>query len=387
MSSKRNLQISVALFFLTLSIITQPFSVKSQNPEPSSKQTPVTQWRPNQVPYGKFVGSKVCAECHSDKVKTQIRTPMGKALFLGADNEIFRVHKNLTFRNGKYTYQIISEGDKSTYTVSDGINSVSLPIHYSFGSGEAGQTYVLQHKNRFYESRLSFYSDIRGLDLTMGHFPAPPATLDEAVGREIGSEETRSCFGCHTTGAVSGRKFQLDQFMEGVTCEACHGPGEKHVAAVNAGAEGQKLIFNPDRLDTEGLSNFCGACHRTWEQVVSMGLRGIVNVRFQPYRLTNSKCYDTEDKRISCTACHDPHEDRKHEVAYYDAKCTACHNPKTRPAKTGFLQTSKRVALPCPVSKNRCTSCHMPKYEMPGSHFKFTDHQIRVVKQGEPYPN
>ncbi len=387
MSSKKNWQILVALSFLAIFITTQPFSAKSQSPAPPPTQMPVKEWQPNQVPNGKFVGPKVCAECHSAKAKTQMQTHMGRALLSGANNEIFRLHKNLTFRQGKYNYQILSEGDKSTYTVSDGINSVSLPIQYCFGSGEAGQTYVLQYKNRFYESRLSFYADIRGLDLTMGHHPAPPATLDDAVGREIGMEETRSCFGCHTTGAVNGRKFQLDQFMEGVTCEACHGPGEKHVAAVNAGAERQKLIFNPDKLDTEGLSNFCGACHRTWEQVVLMGLKGVINVRFQPYRMTNSKCYDTEDKRISCTACHDPHENRKHEVAYYDAKCTACHNPKNKPTNAGFSQTSKRVALPCPVSKTNCTTCHMPKYQIPGSHFKFTDHQIRVVKPGEAYPN
>ncbi len=381
MSSKKNLQIAVALVFLALVVMTQPFSVNSQNP------SPVNEWRPNQIPHAKFVGSKVCAECHSAKAKTQMQTHMGKALIFGASNEIFRLNKNLTFRNGNYIYQIVRDGDKSLYNVTDGVSSVSLPIHYCFGNGEAGQTYVLQYKNRFYESRLSFYNDIRGLDFTMGHLPAPPATLDDAVGREMSSEETRNCFGCHTTGAANGAKLQLENFMEGVTCEACHGPGEKHVAAVNAGAEGQKLIFNPDRLDTEGLSNFCGTCHRTWEQVVLMGLRGVMNVRFQPYRLTNSKCYDTEDKRISCTACHDPHEDRKHEVAYYDSKCTACHNPKNKATKAGFSPTSQRLAVPCPVGKNKCTTCHMPKYEMPGSHFKFTDHQIRVVKQGEPYPN
>jgi hypothetical protein len=29
----------------------------------------------------------------------------------------------------------------------------------------------------------------------------------------------------------------------------------------------------------------------------------------------------------------------------------------------------------------------MPKYELPGAHFKFTDHRIRIVKAGEPYPD
>jgi hypothetical protein len=31
-------------------------------------------------------------------------------------------------------------------------------------------------------------------------------------------------------------------------------------------------------------------------------------------------------------------------------------------------------------------TCHMPKYELEGAHNRFTDHQIRIVRTGEPYP-
>ena len=29
----------------------------------------------------------------------------------------------------------------------------------------------------------------------------------------------------------------------------------------------------------------------------------------------------------------------------------------------------------------------MPKVNLPGGHMAFTDHQIRIVRPGEPYPN
>jgi hypothetical protein len=29
----------------------------------------------------------------------------------------------------------------------------------------------------------------------------------------------------------------------------------------------------------------------------------------------------------------------------------------------------------------------MPKYEIPGSHMVFSDHQIRIVRNKEDYPN
>ena len=41
----------------------------------------------------------------------------------------------------------------------------------------------------------------------------------------------------------------------------------------------------------------------------------------------------------------------------------------------------------CPTAKSNCVSCHMPKVKLPNGHLTFTDHQIRVVKPGEPFPN
>jgi hypothetical protein len=127
-------------------------------------------------------------------------------------------------------------------------------------------------------------------------------------------------------------------------------------------------------MSTEQTSAFCGQCHRTWEEIAGSGQMGVVNVRFQPYRLTNSKCYDTDDSRISCLACHNPHQEIDRTAAHYDAKCQACHDG------------GKPSAVACKVAKSNCVTCHMPKVEIPGSHHQFFDHEIRIVKANE-YPN
>ena len=61
--------------------------------------------------------------------------------------------------------------------------------------------------------------------------------------------------------------------MPGVTCEACHGPGAKHVNLMDEEkpAEARLAIFNPRRLNPVALVDFCGACHRTWNDVYEMG--------------------------------------------------------------------------------------------------------------------
>jgi hypothetical protein len=124
------------------------------------------------------------------------------------------------------------------------------------------------------------------------------------------------------------------------------------------------------KLTTEEMSDFCGQCHRTWAEIASNGPHGIQNVRFQPYRLGNSKCYDAAEIRIRCTACHDPHRAVETSTAAYDAKCLACH-----------------AAKDCSVATKDCVTCHMPRLDLPGAHKKFTDHKIRVVKANEPYPD
>jgi hypothetical protein len=60
-------------------------------------------------------------------------------------------------------------------------------------------------------------------------------------------------------------------------------------------------------LEAEELVNLCTRCHPSWADIAANGPRGVANVRYPFYRLTNSRCYDTADTRITCAACHDAH--------------------------------------------------------------------------------
>lgn len=356
-----------------------------------------TPWRPNK-PFeeARYVGAEACAECHTDESAAQHATPMGRALERPAESPVLASNPRLTFRSGPYTYQIVRQGREIVYTVTDGTRTISEPILYAFGQGKAGQTYLLRRGDSFYESRVSFYKEIGGLDWTIGYTREPPPTLEEALGRAVSADEARSCFGCHATAAVAGQRLQLERLMPGVTCEACHGPGGEHVAAMRAKKPGEKLsdmrIFNPGEMSPDELTQeFCGSCHRSAETVLTLGLqKGLNNVRFQPYRLFSSRGHDPDDRRMSCVACHNPHENLQHDAAYYDSKCFACHQSGAAlksPRAARAEAAEGRDARPCPVAAKGCASCHMPKVDLPGAHFRFTDHRIRIARPGEPYPN
>jgi len=359
-----------------------------------------SQFRPrHEMPGEQFVGPKECAECHAEKSRSQSQTAMRHALGSPADSSVLQSHPRMTFRAGIYFYEISTSGQQSFYRVSNGNETISEPIAYVFGIGHIAQTYVLRRNGKLYEGRVSYYSGINGLDWTIGDAMNPPPSLEEAFGRDINSDEARNCFSCHGTSATADDKLQLDHLIPGVTCEACHGPGVSHVALIHMigpDLSGPSSILDPAKLDPDTLSQeFCGSCHRSANTVGMMpDLGGINNVRFQPYRMSNSRGHDTTDAHFACIACHDPHVDLKHDAAFYDSNCKACHALRGSTFISGQHQNdgsgSKRpahsLARRCKVADERCVTCHMPKVELPGAHFKFTDHRIRIARSGEPYP-
>ena len=331
-------------------------------------------------PQGKT--ESACVSCHRAQSESQPRTPMGRASALPGSNPVLDNNPNLTVRKGPYSYTVKTQAGESTYNVSDGKRTISLPIHWNFGAG--AQTWILEHDGKRYESAVSYYPSIPGLDFTTGDEDLKPQTLEDAIGREIFLSEVKVCFGCHTTNALSNGKLKLDALRTGVTCEHCHAGTGAHLAD---SLNGDFDSVPPDlrKLTSEDLSNFCGQCHRTWEMVVRNHWRGELTARFQPYRLANSKCFDGNDPRISCLACHDPHVDVVRQDSSYDSKCLACHSAN---AASTFTATGPfSPARTCPTAKSNCVSCHMPKVKLPNGHMTFTDHQIRIVRAGEPFPN
>jgi len=152
------------------------------------------------------------------------------------------------------------------------------------------------------------------------------------------------------------------------------------VAVKKAGVEaGAGLIMNPGRLEPADQVDFCGACHTAWWDVKLLGTTGLPNVRFQPYRLENSRCWGKGDARLTCVACHDPHRPLVRDAAFYDQRCMSCH------VAAGAKPTADHPGRPCPKSTKDCVTCHMPKYEAPDMHFEYTDHQIRIAQPGAPF--
>ena len=123
-----------------------------------------------------------------------MNTPMGQALEVAPDCRIINARGRLTFKNGRYTYELAREGKSVVYTVGNGDKSVKKEILYCFGQGHVGQTYLFRHNGILYETRVSYFEKIGKLDFTIGHQATEPTSLDDALGRAIGGDEPQQCF-------------------------------------------------------------------------------------------------------------------------------------------------------------------------------------------------
>ncbi len=242
-TAKQHTLMVVALVLTLLAsalVMLDPLSVNGQA---------IRRWNPRRVPANTvFLGDQVCLDCHK-KFASFDHSGMAMAMEQVGGSKILGNNPQLTMRVGAYSYQIKRDGKQSFYSVTDGKDTISLPILYAFGQGKMGQTYVLQHEGKFYESLVSFYNEPKALDFTIGAPRLEPKSLIEAVGRVLSPNEVSNCFSCHALGAVVGSQLRLESFTHGVRCENCHGPGGKHVEAVKAGEPGSTGIFDPGLLE------------------------------------------------------------------------------------------------------------------------------------------
>ena len=317
-----------------------------------------------------YAGGHPCEKCHPAETRTQPGTSMALALQRATDSAILKERPSLRVTSNGYAHSFRRDGEVIRYSVEGGGKTFTAVIAWAFGLGSAGQTYLYENGGAWYETRVSFYSAINGLDVTIGHRGLPAQSIEEASGRRLQKSEATRCFGCHASGMPNS-------VTPGITCERCHENAAQHAQAFT---HQRVAVVTPERLgrfDSEQMADFCGACHRTWQEIAANGPHDINNVRLQPYRLLSSKCYESSpsDRRLSCVACHDPHREVERTARFYDAKCQSCHGPGQPNVHT------------CSKSDRDCVPCHMPKLDLPEAHFSFTDHRIRIVRAGEPYPN
>jgi hypothetical protein len=164
-----------------------------------------------------------------------------------------------------------------------------------------------------------------------------------------------ACFVCHTTGPLSlaqnGGRFQDGRpghagtwVEEGVQCEACHGPGSRHLPNPAA-----RDLY----VDTSG--RVCNECHnRPFGQDGS-----VIQARdgfIENYEQRSELAASGGHANLTCTACHSPHHGTNYDLRNaITTQCTDCHANQNM-----AIHQNKVYVRDGYVEPVTCVSCHMP---------------------------
>lgn len=374
----------------------------------------------NAAPGGRYVGSTVCASCHSNIYSSFRQTSMGRSMLPGdanSLNSVLPVPATVYDKDSNQYFDVLRKDGQlfqSQYALdADGkeLFRQTWKVDYDIGAGANGFGFLIQRDHYLFEAPLSYYTKTHAWGFAPGFELQNRGFTRPILGR---------CIICHSgrPNPVVGQVglYKDPPFDElAVGCENCHGPGESHVAeraqelmmdvAPSAGAD--TSIVNPARLSGWLADNICMRCHQGQDVRVEMPGKNIRD--FHPgmplgnyvsifkiapepgaspsalplehyFGMTLSKCYRAS-RNLHCITCHDPHVESPatKALADYRSKCLGCHTEQSC-----RLDSAKRLATNPP---DDCLICHMPKRTVTTiAHAALTDHSIPAQVNSAPQP-
>jgi predicted CXXCH cytochrome family protein len=294
-----------------------------------------------------YAGPEACARCHKAISETQSKTAMARTW---RPNSAPPLH----FDEGALHYQV--KGNEFS------VAHLAVPVEAMVGGERHGLSFLLTlnqlgglplDRPAMLEARYAL-SHTGALVLSPGFRKEMPADAEDELGRTLSPSFQERCLSCHGKPQTLGAGAQ-----GGVRCESCHGPAAAHVSDPR---------LKPASLKGASGLEACAQCHSS----LAGGTHHIdpmpedLLVSSQVLALRNTECFIQSGENLTCTACHNPHEDSAAVAQKSVAVCLQCHS----------LSNPQHAAI-CPKNRTAgCVGCHMPT--VPSDSFQLTDHWIRV---------
>lgn len=326
-----------------------------------------------------FAGSAACAGCHKDIYEKHIHTAHFHTSEIASEKNIkgsFVPGANtFIYKTGGVVAMEKRTGGFYQVAYTKGVERASQRFDIITGSGTKGQTYLTWSDTKLFQLPVTYFTSANQWSNSPGH----PNKI--ALNRVI----TSRCLECHTTFVekisdpnTEPEYFDRSSMVLGVDCEKCHGSAVKHIEFQTKNPQETKAAFiiNPAKFNRQQSLDLCALCHGGRLQKTKPSFEFTAGDKLSDYFLTNavvkdagaidvhgnqygllaaSKCF-IKSNTLTCTSCHNTHENEQGKTAVFSQRCISCHNDKQADAVLCKLTAKLGTAI-----NNNCTGCHMPE--------------------------
>ncbi len=366
-----------------------------------------------------FTGSASCVDCHTDEYQQWQGSHHDLAMQVVNEDTVLGDFNNATFTYNGITSTFYRDGERFMVRT-DGENGKleDFEVAYVFGVDPLQQYLLPLSRGRL--QALSIAWDARpeaeGGQRWYHLYPDEPINSEDPLHwtGPYQNWNTR-CAECHSTDLhknydMKTRTFDTQYEEINVSCEACHGPGSKHLELANAdqlkGAhqggfptalaqrgewafeEGESIATRREPLESRAQIDACGRCHARRGTLGDYHY-GADLLDTHRLSLPQSPLYHYDGQILDevyvygsfvqskmhqagvvCSNCHEPHSANLRAPG--NAVCAQCHMPAS-------YDTPKHHFHEADSTGASCVECHMPETTYMGVDPR-RDHSIRIPR-------
>ena len=346
-----------------------------------------------------FIGDKSCVKCHANEHLEWKKSDHFMSMLPANDSTVKGDFNNVTFTADGITSKFYKKGSKYFInTEGDDGKNHDFEVIYIFGYKPLQQYLVFFPGGRMQVPRLSW-------DVNKKKW------FNQYAGQKIPSHDwlhwtgnaqnwNTMCATCHSTNLHKNYDTKTDTYKTSysiinVSCESCHGAGQKHFGYVNSDdyKSGEKVKGSFMKLGKKSGQleqiNTCAPCHvRASEispkhidspEIMDNYIPQIPDTEYfhadgqvddEDYIYTSFLQSKMFSKGIKCSNCHNPHSTKLKIIG--NQTCTQCH------VATKY-DTPKHTFHTVETKGASCVNCHMPGKLYMGNDLRH-DHSFRVPR-------
>jgi Tfp pilus assembly protein PilF len=351
-----------------------------------------------------FVGREQCVDCHDEAYQQWLGSDHDNAMDHANEQTVLGDFNGAEFEHDGVTSRFYRKEDKYlVFTEGPGGEMAEFEVRYTFGV-EPLQQYLVP----FSGGRLQALSVAWDTEEQRWFDLYPDATFlpdDWLHWTRNGQNWNGMCAECHSTDLHKGydaenKTFNTTWSEADVSCEACHGPGSRHVAWAEIDPMGRSEVDNYDLVvQSSGIDNrqqveMCAPCHSRrsevgdydhsqvglLENLVPSLLREDIyhadgQILEEDYvwgSFVQSKMYQNG---VRCSDCHDVHSLALHKEG--NELCLQCHQADTYDVYEHHFH--QKIYEDQPSDGALCVKCHMPEQPFMVVDYR-ADHSLRVPR-------